>query len=88
MKKNGIELDSKFRICDNLIETYELEDGFFCDIDYKVNGTKEFWLYHKGYGIKVLMFGIPKVKDREELETLIETNWKGYATHYKEEYMD
>lgn len=88
MMKNGIELDSKFRICDNLVETYELEDGFFCDVDYKTDGIKELWIYHKDYGIKELMFGLPKIRDREELETLIDVNWKEYAFYYSHNYMD
>lgn len=87
MTKNGIELDSKFKICDNLVETYELEDGFFCDVDYKTDGIKELWIYQKDYGIKTLMFGMP-IKDREELESLIEANWEQYAEIYRADYME
>ena len=51
------------------------------------------WLYHKEYGVKELMFGIPMFQSGggfqtlEEMEELVEHNLKQYIHSYEETYM-
>ena len=40
------------------ITAYEFPNGFIVEISKKEVYT-EFWIYHKRYGIKDMMFGIP-----------------------------
>ncbi len=52
------------------------------------------WLYHKGYGIKDLMFGIPMIQSDgrfqplSKMEYLVEGNIQQCIRFYKENYMD
>lgn len=78
--------------------TYDAGDGFCVDL---VNDLSEkmfhAYLYHEGYGIKELMFGVPYVQPSTgERETLIsfaemvEANLAAqpYKAWYREQYMD
>ena len=42
-----------------VIETYEIENGFYLDIQEKKD-TLEFYIYHKDYAIKNMTMGIVK----------------------------
>lgn len=63
--------------------TYIVEEfpGFRLDMQ-EVDGLYEMWLYHEGYGVKMLMFGVffPEVENLPDLEPYIEL--------YKERYME
>ena len=56
--------------------------------------TYSAWLYHKDYGVKELMFGIPMYQSGggfqtlEEMEGLVEHNLKQYIHSYEEAYID
>lgn len=75
------------KLVNKIIETYELEDGFFCEVSYEDDGTKELWICHKDVGIKELMVGM-HIKDRGELENYIDVLWKEYAFIYSQNHMD
>ena len=77
---------------DTTVKTTTYTAGAFCiDIVEKPDEFEAF-LYHKGYGIKDLMFGSPKQQhDGEQtfemfLE-LVEANLTDYINIYREEYM-
>ena len=69
-----------------VIETYEIENGFYLDIQEKKD-TLEFYIYHKDYGIKMLMFGLCNY-DASEQEEILYANAPRYMDIYKDEYMD
>lgn len=71
------------------ITVYELNDGFIVEVyrDEDENGIdSEFYLHHKDYGVKMLMFEISNYMASDEniiLETVDE-----HIEIYKEEYFD
>jgi hypothetical protein len=46
----------------------------------------EFWLYHKRYGIKDVMFGIPNEFEAAHEEIML-ANVQQHMDYYEEEYM-
>ena len=74
------------------IETlvYELEDDFYVEVspDIKDDEVIHFYLCHKSYGIKEMMFGVMKKDAGEMIEELIINNVDEYIKFYKEEYFD
>lgn len=49
----------------------------------------EAYIYRNGYGIKELMFGLPKEQQtKEEAIDIILANFEEYAADYDEEYKD
>ena len=67
------------------ITAYEFPNGFIVEISKKEVYT-EFWIYHKRYGIKDMMFGIPN-KCKAEHEAIMLANIQQYIESYEEEYM-
>ena len=71
------------------ITVYEMENDFFVEV-YKNNDIFEFWIYHRNYGTKSFMFGMPKIYiDCEEItvEDLIKGNFEEQKDFYIQEYM-
>lgn len=68
-------------------ETFRLDGGFMIDT-VQTDDTYAAYIYHKDYGVKDLMFEVPKSQQSYKyfLE-LVETNAAEYISHYAEEYM-
>ena len=85
MKKNEI-----------ITTTYELEDGYFVEIQENYEGKQhikmlEFWLGHEDYGVKVFMFGVPKDScDNQSTTNFITctTLVSNYIELFRNKYMD
>lgn len=71
---------------------FDAGDGFIVEAEYSVNengeDVVEFWLYHKEYGIKDLMFGLPKKYKEFDIYDVCAANLEQYKESYREEYMD
>lgn len=69
--------------------SYELENGFFVDVEVMPD-EYVMWLYHNNGSIKEYMFGLKKesVLNVEELERIIESNVGSYIADYVENYPD
>lgn len=76
--------------------TYKYKGGFMVDI-IVTKDEFEAWIYHKNYGIKMLMWGEPKKNFRfgkpytqtfNDFKELVEFNIDEYAESYAEEYFD
>lgn len=65
--------------------TYNYDGNFYVDTVEQGN-LIEFWLYHKDYGRKNLMFGIDK-KHIEDIESIILANIDKSIALYKIDYM-
>lgn len=78
-----------------LTRTYQYNNDFFIDVvRTNVAQTKtglhwfyEAWLYHKSYGIKMLMFGLEKDSLWGFLEQ-VQDNAVDYITDYQSMYME
>ena len=70
------------------ITVYEMKDNFFVEV-YKNNDIFEFWIYHRNYGIKEFMFGIPEkyFNKGNTIEHLIKSNFERQKDFYIQEYM-
>lgn len=78
--------------------TYDVDEGFMIDAVYDPDREMyEAWLYHKDYGVKMSMFGLPKkqknmnkVLDHKEFMDIIRNNLEheGYIPLYVEKYFD
>ena len=70
------------------ITVYEMKDDFFVEV-YKNNDIFEFWIYHRNYGIKEFMFGLPEKYFNEinTIENLIKGNFDDYKKTYIKNYM-
>lgn len=69
--------------------TYELEEGFFVDVEMKPEGfipEIEVWIYHENFDIKKMMFGVGKI-GISEVEKIIEANKDMYMSDYLDLYM-
>lgn len=76
------------------IESWEAWDGFMFDLvtrsgDTMKDDTYEAWVYHKDYGVKMLMWGVPQDSTdywgfKDMVASTLEENIEGY----REEYMD
>lgn len=66
-------------------EVFNLQDYEIEVYSYKNDGKKWFecWLYKKGYGVKLFMFGMEKKKDWKDV---INRNIFDYVDTYKEEF--
>lgn len=70
--------------------TYEAEEypGYYIQVDEKEDSI-EFVLYHKNYGIRCEMYGLPKGDlSYEAMLTFIENNLVEHILDYQEEYID
>ena len=67
------------------ITAYEFPNGFIVEISKKEDYT-EFWIYHKGYGIKDMMFGIPNEFEAAHEEIMF-ANVQQHMDYYEEEFM-
>ena len=67
------------------ITAYEFPNGFIVEISKKEVYT-EFWIYHKRYGIKDMMFGIPNEFVAAHEEIML-ANVQQHMDYYEEEYM-
>ena len=67
------------------ITVYALWDGFCVDVDRGVEDT-EFYIYHKCYGIKSMMFGLRNC-DMWSEEEMILANAEEHMEFYREDYM-
>ena len=70
-----------------VIETYEIENGFYLDIQEKED-TLEFYIYHKDYAIKKMTVGIIKEDLDCDVIELIQSNIENWIEGYKEGVMD
>ena len=68
------------------ITVYELHDDFMVEV-HRDKELTDFYIYHKAYGIKMLMFGLCDC-DAETEEQILEANAEDYMTIYKAEYCD
>lgn len=68
------------------ITVYELHDDFMVEV-HRDKELSEFYLYHKAYGIKMLMFGLCDC-DKATEEQIIEANAEDYMNVYTEAYVD
>ena len=70
------------------ITVCEMEDDFFVEV-YQNDDIIEFWIYHRNYGIKSLMFGIPEkyFNKGNTMEHLIKSNFERQKGFYIQEYM-
>ena len=72
----------------NLIDTYRYNDDYYIDIVH-LHGYYESWVYHEGYGIKMLMFGMPTSDiSKKEFVDLAFSKIDEYIRDYKSEYED
>ena len=73
-------------IKNRLTFTYDADNGFYVDIVVEAN-ERGAWLYHKGYGIKMFMFGAINT-DHDIFLDMIQNNLADYIEDYKADYMD
>lgn len=69
-----------------IITVYELDGGFFLEVS-KQDGLVNFYLHHKNYAVKKLMFGLYDFYGMTEEEIIRETIDE-YIADYKEEYFE
>ncbi len=67
------------------ITAYTLPSGFIVEAD-KGEEVTDFYIYHKDYGVKMLMFGLCNY-DMDEQEDILYANALRYMDIYKDEYM-
>ena len=63
-----------------------LEINFIIEAD-KGEEVTDFYIYHRDYGVKMLMFGLCNY-DASEQEEILYANAPRYMDIYKDEYMD
>lgn len=71
------------------IITYELEEGFFVDVEMKPEDfipKIEVWIYHENFDIKKMMFGVGNI-ELSKVEKIIEANKDIYMSDYLDLYM-
>ena len=68
------------------ITAYTLPYGFIIEAN-KGEEVTDFYIYHKDYGVKMLMFGLCNY-DTSEQEEILYTSASRYMDIYKDEYMD
>lgn len=75
------------------IEVFEFEEeykGFFIEI-HEEEEKIEYYIGHKEYGIKEMMFGIPKDPMQNQMDLnyrMICASADAYTRYYKEKFMD
>ena len=82
--KNFSESDIKKDV--KSITVYTLPNGYIIEAD-KGEEITDFYIYHKDYGVKMLMFGLCNY-DPAEQEDILYTSASRYMDIYKDEYMD
>ncbi len=78
------------------ITTYQLTDNFFVEAFERADkdeATIELWIWHKWYGIKTLLIGLPKKNVGSDgyfssIEDLITAEFKRGMLRYYEERME
>lgn len=75
------------RVYTLVTETYETSvKGFMVDVVIRTSdGIVEFWLYHKDYAIKQMMFGIHEEVDPA---SVIDSSLMDYIKAYRKQYME
>lgn len=81
--KNFSESDIKKDV--KSITVYTLPNGYIIEAD-KGEEITDFYIYHKDYGVKMLMFGLCNY-DMDEQEDILYANALRYMDIYKDEYM-
>ena len=69
--------------------TYEIGEGFMVDIA-TLPETYEAWLYHKDYGVKDLVFGMPiEQQPYDEFVSIVDDalEYQDYIKFYVEDHM-
>ena len=74
------------RMYQKTITVYEFPDSFVVEV-HRDEELSEFYISHKAYGIKMLMFGLCDFDVATE-EQILEANVEDYMDIYKEEYFD
>ena len=69
------------------IDVYYFKGGFIIDAVQEGDFTM-YYLYHKDYGIKDLMFGLPDNNDSAPKEDIFLSNVPEYVKLYCDQYMD
>ena len=79
----------KARKAEITIESWEAWDGFILDLVTKGTETYEAWIYHRDYGVKTLMWGVPQDSTSyDEFKDMVASSVEDNIEGYKEEYMD
>ena len=70
-------------------ESFTYKDNFMIDIVRDINEVSA-WLYHKDFGIKKHLFGVPleEAKTIEDFQEMILVQLPEYIEEYKDEYMN
>lgn len=76
-----------FKKIEKKIDTYQIMKDYFVEVSEDNDGIVDFYLYHKNYGIKELMFGVHK-KDISDIRQLILDNAEDYILNYIESYIE
>lgn len=79
------EINNRFA----LMGQYSAGDGFLIDVfENKTEDTYEAWIYHKDYGMKNLMFGMPTTQQRyKEFLECVECDIDEQKRIYSEDYI-
>ena len=69
--------------------TYDYDDDYRIDIVSLPEEGREAWLYHKGYGIKQLMFGDDfSVRNDDDFLLMVQINAKHCIADYIEQIIE
>ena len=75
------------KMTSNKTDTYNIGTGYKVDI-VTLKNTYEAWIYHKDYGIKELMCGMPKAQQTyRDFIKIVCRNIDNYKQGYEAEYM-
>ena len=70
------------------VTRFALPDGFYAEVIVDEEGTS-FWMGHKDYGVKEMMFGVStELMPRERWETMLKDNCEEYMEDFREAWMD
>lgn len=75
-----------FKKIEKKIDIYQIMKDYFVQVEDN-NEIIEFYLYHKDYGVKTLMFGMPK-KEVSDIRQIILDNAEDYILDYIEKYIE
>ena len=69
-----------------LTVTYEVKDNYFLDLVTKED-SYEAWIYNSQYGIKTMIYGVPRYQNtKEEFLEILEETIDEDINFYKENY--
>lgn len=74
-------------IKEKTIKVYEFDDVAYSVEVIESDQDVEFWLQKKDYGVKSLMFGIPKQNDDKNYLDLIRANILNHIRIYESQYV-